>query len=233
MKIFKTPFSTLFILIFSCIISTAVTAGTLPEGFVYAKDIIPDIKIELRYHSKDNFIGKRIDGYLKPRCILTKNVAEALRKVEAELKPFNLGLKIYDAYRPQRAVDHFVRWAKDHKDRKMKARYYPDVAKKNLFKKGYIAKRSGHSRGSAVDLTIITRISGRNAEELDMGSGFDFFSPLSWPGNSFISPSSRAHRMLLQTLMKKHGFKPYSREWWHFTLKDEPFPKTYFNFPVE
>jgi len=163
---------------------------------------------------------------------LKKNGVETVNSA-ASAAYLNLELKIYDAYRPQRAVDHFVRWAKDHKDRKMKARYYPDVVKKDLFKKGYIAKRSGHSRGSAVDLTIITRVSGRNTEELDMGSVFDFFSPLSWPGNSSISPSSRAHRMLLQTLMKKHGFKPYSREWWHFTLKDELFPKTYFNFPVE
>ena len=232
MRASKAPFTVLFFL-FVTFVTPAVTAGTLPEGFVYARDVIPDIKIELRYYSQDNFIGRRIDGYSNPRCILTKKAADAIRKVKAELKPFNLGLKIYDAYRPQRAVDHFVRWAKDHRDRKMKARYYPAVAKKDLFKKGYIAKKSGHSRGSTVDLTIITVDSGRNSEELDMGSGFDFFSPISWPGNSSISPSSRAHRMLLQTLMKKYGFEPYSREWWHFTLKDEPFPKTYFNFPVE
>ncbi len=228
MSIPKAPYTTLCLLLFT-LVTPAAVAATLPQGFVYARDAIPDVIIESRYHSENNFIGRPIDGYVKPRCILTKQAAQALRNVQTELKTFNLGLKIYDAYRPQRAVDHFVRWAQNLGDTTMKARYYPDIAKKDLFKKGYIAKRSGHSRGSTVDLTII----GDNDIELDMRSGFDFFSPRSWPDNPTISSSSRANRMLLQTLMKRHGFTPYSREWWHFSLQKEPFPKTYFNFPVE
>lgn len=218
----------LFMALMTCIVPDAM-AGSLPHGFVYVSDVIPDITCESRYCSADNFIGRPIDGYIKPRCILTVEAARALRKVQADLKVFNLRLKIYDAYRPQRAVDHFVRWAQNLGDTTMKERNYPAIAKKDLFRKGYIAHRSGHSRGSTVDLTII----GDDGIELDMGSDFDYFSPLSWPDNPSIASSSRANRMLLQTVMKRHGFTHYAREWWHFTLEGEPFPQTYFNFPVE
>ncbi len=214
------------------VFSTRALAGQLPEGFVYVEEWIPDIKIELRYHTTDNFIGKQIDGYIEPRCILTKPAAEALRRVQEDLRPFGLGLKVYDGYRPQQAVDHFVRWAKDLNDTKMKSRYYPDVDKKDLFPQGYIAGKSSHTRGSTVDLTIISIDSTGKAWELDMGTGFDLFSPKSWPENPSMTPSQRAHRLLLQTLMNKHGFNPYPQEWWHFTLKDEPYPNTYFDFPV-
>ncbi len=207
-------------------------AGQLPEGFVNVNEVVPDVKIELHYYTTDNFVGERIDGYFEPRCILTKSAAEALKKVQEDLKPFGLGLKIYDAYRPQRAVNHFVRWAKDWQDTKMKSKYYPDVEKKDLFSQGYIAEKSGHSRGSTVDLTIVSMDSNEKVEELDMGTGFDLFSLKSWPHNRSMSPTQRAHRLLLQTLMKKHGFNPYPQEWWHFTLKDEPFPDAYFDFPV-
>ena len=203
-----------------------------PDGFVYVESIIPDVRVELRYYTEDNFVGERIDGYLQPRCILTARAAEALKQVQEELEPFGLGLKIYDGYRPQRAVNHFERWARNVEDIRMKKQYYPDADKKNLFADGYIASKSGHSRGSTVDLTIIQLQPGAPEEELDMGSGFDFFGPESWPDHPGTSLSGRAHRMLLQTLMTKHGFKPYSKEWWHFTLKDEPFPETYFDFPV-
>lgn len=209
---------------------TYTLAYELPVGFVLIKDIIPDIKEDLRYATKNNFIGERIDGYIKPIGILTKEAAEALKKVQDELKLFGLGLKIYDAYRPQQAVNHFVRWTKDLNDIKMKSQYYPDVAKKDLFKLGYIAAKSGHSRGSTVDLIIISFDPDGTIKELDMGTGFDLFSPKSCPNNLSMTPNQRAHRMLLQTLMKKHGFLPYSKEWWHFTLKNEPFPNTYFNF---
>ncbi len=207
--------------------------GPLPAGFVYADKVIPDLRLDLRYAGSHNFVGERIDGYQKQRCILTSEAAEALEKVQEDLRPFGLGLKVFDAYRPRRAVEQFVRWARDTADTRMKREYYPDVEKKDLFKDGYIAARSGHSRGSTVDLTIVS-LNGRNAgREIDMGSGFDFFGHQSWPDYSGIPASSRAHRMLLRTMMKKHGFQPDSREWWHFTLKGEPYPDTYFDFPVQ
>ena len=206
-------------------------AASLPQGFVYVDELIPTALFELRYCTENNFMGQRVDGYLAPRCILTRQAAEALRKVQDTLAPFGLGIKIFDAYRPQRAVNHFVRWGRDLKDIRMKAAYYPNVDKDQVFEQGYIATRSGHSRGSTVDLTIVSLAAPH--EELDMGSGFDFFGPESWPENRSFPPAQRAHRMLLQTVMKQNGFKPYDKEWWHFTLADEPFPDTYFDFPVE
>ena len=203
--------------------------NNLPEGFVYIKDIIPDIVVELRYHGSNNFVGQPIEGYNDSRCILTRSAADKLKNVQNELRHFGLGLKIFDAYRPQKAVDHFVRWSKNT-DTKMKAEYYPDVAKENLFKEGYISTRSGHSRGSTVDLSIISL---QNMKELDMGTQYDFFGKESWPSNINISADQRSNRMLLQSLMKKHGFNPLKEEWWHFTVEDELFPDTYFNFPVQ
>jgi len=206
-------------------------AESLPKGFVRLDQVIPDIRIELRYATNHNFVGERIDGYLQPRPILSREAAVALKKAQEELRRFGLGLKLYDAYRPQRAVDHFVRWAGDLKDTRMKGEFYPGVRKEDLFRDDYIAYRSGHSRGSTVDLTIAP-LGGGAVRELDMGSGFDFFGPESWPEYGGITPEQRAHRMLLQTVMKKNGFRPYPREWWHFTLENEPYPDTYFNFPV-
>ena len=213
--------------------AAAAEPGGLPQGFVYLEEYVPSVEIELRYYTKNNFVGRRIDGYEKHRCILTGEAAEALKGVQQELRPFGLGLKVFDAYRPQRAVDHFVRWAKDLGDTAMKATYYPRVRKGNLFNGGYIAARSGHTRGSTVDLTIISLGNGDRGRELDMGTTFDFFGPESWPDSPSMSVAQRAHRLLLQTIMQKHGFKAYSKEWWHFTLKEEPFPHTYFDFPVQ
>jgi zinc D-Ala-D-Ala dipeptidase len=213
--------------------TTVATARDLPDGFVYVDTVITDIVVDLRYGTQNNFVGRPIDGYLSPRCILTKQAANALKKVQLDLKAFGLGLKVFDAYRPQRAVDHFVRWAKDLSDTKMKAIYYPNVDKKDLFKKKYIAHKSSHSRGSTVDLTLVDICSQGKPKELDMGSGFDFFGPVSWPSDLSVGAASRAHRMLLQRLMMGHGFMPYTQEWWHFTLKDEPHPHTYFDFPVQ
>jgi len=200
-----------------------------PKGFNYIQDKIPTIKLEIRYHGKNNFIGTPIDGYLAPKAILTTKATLALSQVQEELKSFNLGLKVFDAYRPQKAVDHFVRWGRDLGDTKMKAIYYPTVEKKNLFRDGYIAKKSGHSRGSTVDLTIIDL---KSKKELDMGSSFDFFGVVSHVNYEKISTQQRANRMLLNQVMLKHGFKAYAEEWWHFTLKNEPYKKTYFNFDV-
>jgi D-alanyl-D-alanine dipeptidase len=203
----------------------------VPSGFVDTGEAVPGIEVELRYFTEDNFVGTVIDGYETERCYMTAEAAAALKNVQAELESFGLGLKVFDAYRPQRAVDHFVRWAEDLGDTKMKARYYPEVEKKNLFRDGYIAAKSGHSRGSTVDLTIVSRDTGVPVE-LDMGTGWDYFGPKSWPSSTEVSAEARANRLLLRSLMVKHGFHPLAEEWWHFTLVDEPFPDTYFNFPV-
>jgi len=229
-KIYKKLLLRYLFLIIALFYSIPSIAGDLPDGFVYLTDIIPDIDVELRYYTEDNFVGERIDGYLSSECILSKEAALALKKAQNDLKIFGLGLKVYDAYRPQRAVDHFIRWAKDLKDKKKKAKYYPTVLKEDLFKEGYISAKSSHTRGSTVDITIITLDS---KAELDMGSGFDFFDPKSLPGNLDMTASQRAHRMLLQMLMNANGFEKYEKEWWHFTLRNEPFPDTYFNFPIQ
>ncbi|HWU81924.1 MAG TPA: M15 family metallopeptidase [Methylophilaceae bacterium] len=201
-----------------------------PPGFVYLDEAIPTIRLEMRYASNDNFIGRPIDGYHKPRALLTAEAALALLKVQDALADFKLGLKVYDAYRPQRAVNDFLRWAADPADTKRRAEYYPEVEKPDLFQQGYLAEHSGHSRGSTVDLTIVELDSGK---ELDMGGRYDYFGPLSWPTSTLPTPEQRASRMLLQSVMLRFGFVPYPQEWWHFTLKDEPYPDQYFDFPVE
>lgn len=208
-------------------------AAALPPGFVYLDAAVQGLSVDLRYAGTDNFVGARIDGYAKPRAILTGAAAAALKEAQADLQRFGLELKVFDAYRPQRAVDHFVRWAKDLRDTRMQAKYYPGVAKQDLFKDDYIAAKSGHSRGSTVDVTLMYRDAQGVAHELDMGTRFDFFDPRSWPEYTALSAAQRANRMLLQTLMATHGFKPYPKEWWHFTLLNEPFPDTYFDFVVE
>lgn len=208
-------------------------AVALSKGFVYADEMIPDMRLDLRYAGTHNFVGEPIDGYRKARCIMTEEAAKALKKVQEELRPFGLGIKVFDAYRPQMAVDHFVRWAGNVQDIRMKAEFYPDVDKRNLFKDGYIAAKSGHSRGSTVDLTIVSLTGGDADRELDMGSGFDFFGLSSWPDSPQVASIPRAHRLLLRMVMERHGFKPYPQEWWHFTLKGEPWPETYFNFLVQ
>jgi D-alanyl-D-alanine dipeptidase len=215
----------------STLFPALVFSQELPEGFVYVESIIPDICTELRYSTDRNFMGRPVAGYLGTRCILTREAAEALKKVQNELRQFGMGLKIFDAYRPQCAVDDFVRWGEDLPDTKMQTEYYPHVRKEDLFNEGYIAKKSSHSRGSTVDLTIICL--DEQSAELDMGTHFDFFGPEAWPGSPLVSSVHRAHRMLLQLLMNKHGFDFYPKEWWHFTLRNEPFPDTYFNFPVQ
>lgn len=205
-------------------------AADLPPGFVDLATVAPTIAVDLRYAGSHNFIGEPIDGYARPRAVLTHPAALALRRVQEELAPFGLGLLIYDAYRPQRAVDHFVRWAHNEEDLRMKAEFYPKVEKARLFELGYIAEKSGHSRGSTVDLTLVSLADGK---PLDLGSPWDFFDPVSWPSDATIAAAARAHRLLLRTLLVEHGFRPYDKEWWHFTLEDEPFPETTFDFPLE
>jgi len=202
----------------------------LPEGFVYLSDIDKTIQVELRYLGSNNFIGKPIDGYHKNCIIVTKASANALIKIQQSLLKKGLSLKIFDAYRPQQAVNHFVSWAKVLDDTLMKKQFYPDTPKSQLFKRGYIASRSGHSRGSTVDLTIVNI---KNGKELDMGSPFDFFGTKSHYLTKDISIVQQKNRTLLHNIMTKNNFRPYKNEWWHFTLRNEPFPTTYFNFPIE
>jgi len=205
----------------------------MPDNFIALNDLNSNIKIDLRYYSTDNFTGDTITGYNANRLLLTKPTAEALISAQDELEQKGLGLKIFDAYRPQRAVDHFVEWAEDLPDTTMKSKYYPDVPKSELFEKGYIAGKSGHSRGSTVDLTIVYLNGSQAGEEMDMGTYWDFFSPLSWPMSDSVSLDQKLNRMLLRELMIRNGFKPLKEEWWHFTLSDEPYPDTYFDFVVK
>ncbi|MBQ6738845.1 MAG: M15 family metallopeptidase [Synergistaceae bacterium] len=200
------------------------------SGFVILSEAVPDVILEIRYYSTYNFVGARIDGYEEPCAMLTKEAAEALKKVSDELITKGYRLKIFDAYRPQRAVTHFANWAKDVDDTKMKKYFYPDLDKSVLFDQGYIDYKSGHSRGSTVDLTLFDM---KTEKEVDMGGTFDFFGKRSHPDYKKITKKQYNNRMILRNAMLKHGFKPLSTEWWHFTLKDEPYPDTYFNFTVK
>jgi len=217
--------------------------------FVTLTDAVPDAILEIRYFGTYNFVGTRVDGYLEPTALLTKIAADSLKAVSDDVKALGYRLKIYDAYRPQQAVDHFVRWAADIPDTLMKQYFYPDLDKSVLFDQEYIMAKSGHTRGSTVDLTLFDM---ETEKELDMGGTFDWFGPESHPdfcgnpesgeftGDNTESPVGRSitpeqfrNRMILRAAMLRHGFKPMTSEWWHFTLKDEPFPDTYFNFPVK
>ena len=192
-------------------------------------DFVPGIVQEIRYYSTYNFIGDRIDGYEEPVALLTKEAARALKAVAGELNAQGYRLKVFDAYRPACAVRSFVLWGIEDLDLRMKPYFYPDLEKQELFKKGYIAKMSSHSRGSAVDLTLLDMRSGK---ELDMGSPFDLFSELSHPDSPGVTEEQHENRMLLQKAMIRNGFQPIDCEWWHFSLKNEPYPDVYFEFPV-
>ena len=219
--------------------------------FVTLSEAVPDVILEIRYYGTYNFVGTRIDGYEEPTALLTRQAADSLKAVNEDVKAQGYRLKIYDAYRPQKGVDHFVRWAQDLEDTKMKPYFYPDLDKSVLFEQEYIYERSGHTRGSTVDLTLFDMATEK---ELDMGGTFDWFGPESHPdfcgnpetgeytGDNSKSPATPKrsiteqqfkNRMILRRAMLAHGFKPLDTEWWHFTLKDEPFPDTYFTFPVK
>ena len=200
-----------------------------PSGFVVLAEYIPHIIQEIRYYSTYNFIGERIDGYEEPVALLTKEAARALKGVSNEMFVQGYRLKVFDAYRPACAVKHFVLWGLEDQDIRMKPYFYPDLEKTELFEKGYIAKMSGHSRGSTIDLTLLDMKTGK---EVDMGGPFDFFSALSHPDFRGITDEQFENRMMLQRVMVRNGFKPLDCEWWHFTLENEPYPETYFNFPV-
>jgi len=206
----------------------AAFAQERPAAFVDAATIVPGLLTEMRYAGSHNFVGRRIDGYEAPRCLLTRAAAEALAEVARDLAAQNLVIKAFDCFRPTRAVANFVRWARDLRDVAGRAEFYPDVDKRTLFRDGYIASHSGHSRGSTIDMTL----AHADGSELDMGTPFDFFSPKSWTANPSIGSEARANRALLGAAMRRRGFRGYEREWWHFTLRHEPFPQTYFDFPV-
>lgn len=205
------------------------TETTDPSGFVILADFVPGIIQEIRYHSSYNFIGERIDGYEEPCALLTKEAARALRSVSNELIVQGYRLKVFDAYRPACAVKQFVLWGIEDQDIRMKPYFYPDLEKQELFSRGYIAKRSSHSRGSAVDLTLFNMKAGREA---DMGGPFDLFSEVSHPDYTGITEEQYENRMILRRVMLRNGFLPIDCEWWHFMLENEPYPDTYFEFPV-
>lgn len=218
------------------------------SGFVVVTDVVPDVILEIRYFGTYNFVGTRIDGYQQPIALLTRRAADSLRAVNEDLMKMGYRLKIFDAYRPQMGVDHFRRWGSKLSDTLMKRYFYPDLNKSVLFDRGYIARLSGHSRGSTVDLTLFDMATGK---EVDMGGTFDWLGPESHldfggdpetgkytgkcnsPAGRTITAEQFEHRMILRRAMMRHGFRPYKREWWHFTLRNEPYPNTYFTFPVK
>lgn len=206
-----------------------ITFSNDSSDFVLLSDIVPDAILEIRYYSTYNFVGERIDGYEQPTALLTKEAATALKDVSDELAKKGYRLKIYDAYRPQKAVAHFERWARDTNDTKMKDYFYPNLDKSVLFEQGYILSPSGHSRGSTIDLTLFDM---KTEREADMGGTFDYFGEESHPNYKNITSQQCKNRMILRQAMMNHGFEPLPEEWWHFTLKNEPYPDTYFTFPV-
>lgn len=249
-----------FLFLINCLIIFGLCFGISQEakdkGFVYLSDVDPTIIQSVRYATNENFIGKPVDGYKKPLIILTEQAAQALKKVQRAVKKDGYSLVIYDAYRPQQAVDNFVTWSEDINDQIRKDQYYPRVDKAKVFDLGYVAKRSGHSRGSTVDLTLIKDggtvkdIKEINRELLDgftikylddgtidMGSSFDLFDVASHYKNNVIEEKYKTLRTYLKNIMEKFGFKNYSEEWWHFTLKNEPYcadmDSSYFNFAIE
>ena len=205
------------------------SCSDLPSGFIYINDIDKTIQTDLRYSTKDNFTGRIVDGYKSNRAIISYDAAKSLVQVQNELRKRNLSLKIFDAYRPQRSVNYFINWSKDLSDTINKIIYYPEINKSQLFPMGYIAERSGHSRGSTVDLTIVNN---KTNKELDMGTRFDFFGPESSTNFSNITDKQRSNRVLLLEVMTENGFKNYPKEWWHYTLELEPF-NYYFNFVID
>jgi len=235
---------------------SALSGEARAKGFVYLHEVDPTIRVSPRYYSAENFVGARVDGYHEPVVIMTRQAAEALKKVQKAVQQDGYCLVVYDAYRPQRGVDHFMKWSSTPEDQAKKSYYYPRVNKADVFDLGYVARRSGHSRGSTVDLTIMLKNKAlhdirtkqrilRDGFEItllddgtvDMGSSFDLFDEASHTENKLIEEKHQAMRLYLKSVMENNGFKNYANEWWHFTLKNEPFPadqeSSYFNFPVE
>ncbi len=253
-KILLTSFFLFTCLCLTSFVEIAYCADKRPDSFVDIQEVIPDIQLDIRYFGPHNFVGEKVDGYLAPKCFLTREASQALAGVQKDLVPYSLSLKVYDCYRPQRAVNHFVRWATEIANTKTKKEFYPTIDKRNLFKDDYIDSKSGHSRGSTLDLTIVPSPApvqpqyspGQKLYEcylpaakrfhdnsIDMGTGFDCFHELSHTANTKIGRQQKNNRLLLKSLMEKHGFRNYDMEWWHYTLNNEPYPDTYFDFVIE
>ena len=210
----------------------ACAAAPAAPSLVSLADLAPGIHLDVRYAGSDNFVGAPVDGYERPTCLLSEPAARALAQVQLDLEAEGLGLRVFDCYRPRRAVAHFVRWARDLGDQRTKAAYYPRVEKARLFAEGYIAERSGHSRGSTVDLTLVARGAEGRAAELDMGTPFDLFDTRSHTESPEVTPAQRESRLRLRTALARRGFRNYPLEWWHYTLEDEPYPDRDFDVPV-
>lgn len=240
-------FCPLSIVLSLLLLGLAPLGYALPQGFVYLHDIDPTIIEDIRYAGNNNFMGQPIPGYHVARCVLTRDAAYKLKEAQRSIRKQGYSLKIYDCYRPQRAVNTFYKWSQQPTDLHMKRLFYPREEKTTLFKKGYIAQSSGHTRGSTVDITLVRTPDGNknlksvphscpstmNDNSLNMGTSFDCFdisTQVFYPG---LSDEQKRNRMVLRKLMINHGFVPYSMEWWHFTLAKEPYPNTYFNFPVQ
>ena len=205
-------------------------AWMLPEGFVYLDEWIEDCIIDAKYAGTDNFMGRPAQGYVQPLVVASVEVARALVCVAKALRAQGWLLKVFDAYRPQRAVDDFCRWGADLQAQRRKMIQYPRIDKAQMFEQGYIARKSSHSRGCAVDLTLVH---AATFQEADMGTCFDFMDPMSWPESTAVSPAQRENRRILREAMLAGGFEPYSCEWWHFSVRPEPHPNTYFDFEVQ
>ena len=217
---------------------TAILPQEDSSDFVLVTDVVPDAILEIRYYCSYNFIGDRIPGYDEPIALITRQAADSLKVVSDELLQQGYRLKVFDAYRPQCAVDYFMEWAKDTGDVRMREYFYPELDKSILIPQGYIAEKSGHTRGSTIDLTLFDM---KTEREVDMGCTFDYFGVAShpdvMPGQEIgaykpITEEQYRNRMILREAMLRHGFKPYDCEWWHFTLENEPYPDTYFTFPI-
>ena len=213
-----------------CAESLPAPAYQLPDGFCYVHDVIEDVVLDIRYAGEHNFVGKPIDGYLTPYAVMTVEAADALKKAADTFREMGYRLKIFDAYRPQSAVKHFVRWSQDADDMKMQAEFYPEYkTKSRIVDEGYIARNSSHMRGSAVDLTLVDM----DGNELDMGTCFDYFGKRSWHGAKGLTQEQEENRELLKKVMEANGFRPFEQEWWHYRLKNEPFKTEKFDFPVQ
>jgi zinc D-Ala-D-Ala dipeptidase len=222
----------LSILVFTSYFSSLVCAQIKPNDFIDVASLTTNIEVELRYFSNNNFVGKQVDGYEANKCYLHSEAANALAKVADYFFVQGYKIKVYDCYRPQRAVTHFMRWAADLNDTSTKSRYYPELAKSQLINQ-YIAEKSGHSRGSTVDLTLLKRDKDGLWQELDMGSPFDFFGVISNVDNPSISPQQQQNRQKLLDLMQLQNFKVYEMEWWHFTHQPPAYTETYFDFVIQ
>ncbi len=226
MLITRVVLSALLLLVFG--LPTVATG----QDFVDVRSLDPSIAADMKYAGSENFVGEPIDGYEAPRCLLSRVAAEALVEVQSILRDDGFGLLVFDCYRPQRGVDHFVRWAKDTADLGTKAEYYPNVRKSRLLEDGYIASRSGHSRASTVDLTMVRRRPDDSVEALDMGTPFDFFDPRSHTESPDVTPEQLVNRLRLRDAMEEGAFRNYAAEWWHYTMRDEPYPDEYFDRPI-